>query len=296
MRVTTLINDVLDGVQQSEQSLQTALQQLSTGKRVNQPSDDPAASAAMVQNLSLSANVDQYTKNVSSLLSETQTADAALSSVVTSLTQAVTLGTGGANGTLSPANRQAVATQVQSLLANVVSQANTSYRGSFLFAGTASSATPFSVASGTPSGYQYNGNSGINTVQIGDSLTTQVNVPGDQIFSHPGADVLASLSGLVTALQTGSTAQIATATTAISTALNYVGQQRVTYGDISSQLTSQESFLSQETLTLATQQNSLINVDISVAATNPSQAEISHSAVLAAAAKVLPNTLLDYLK
>jgi flagellar hook-associated protein 3 FlgL len=296
MRVTTLVNDVISGVQLSEQSLQTALQQLSTGRRVNQPSDDPAASAAMVQNLSTSSNVDQYTKNVSSLLSETQTADSSLYSVVTLLTQAVTVGTQGASGSLSIVNKQALATQVQAILASVVSQANSSYSGSYLFGGTASSSAPFSAAAGTPSGYQYNGNSHTNTVQIGDSLSTQVNLPGNQIFTQPGSDVLAALNGLANALQTGTTAQIVTATAAITTAANYLGQQRVAYGNISSQLTSQETYLSQETLTLATQQSSLVGIDISVAATNLSEAEISHSAVLAAAAKVLPNTLLDYLK
>ncbi|HEY0794400.1 MAG TPA: flagellar hook-associated protein FlgL [Acidisarcina sp.] len=296
MRVTTLVNDVLSGVQQSEQSLQIALEQLSSGKRVNQPSDDPSASAEMVQNLSQSANVDQYTKNVSSLLSETQTADSSLYSVVTLLTQAITVGTQGANGALTTANKQALATQVQAILGNVVSQANSSYRGSYLFGGTASSAAPYTAAVGAPSGYQYNGNSNVNTVQIGDSLSTPTNIPGNQIFSQPGSDVLAALSGLVSALQTGTTPQIVAATAAITTASTYVGQERVALGNISSQLTSQESYLSQETLTLATQQNSLVGIDVSIAATNLSEAEISHSAVLTAAAKVLPNTLLDYLK
>jgi len=63
-----------------------------------------------------------------------------------------------------------------------------------------------------------------------------------------------------------------------------------------SQLSSQESYLGQETLTLTTQQTSLVGINLAVAATNLSQAELSNSAVLAAAAKVLPQTLLDYLK
>ncbi|HEY0759317.1 MAG TPA: flagellar hook-associated protein FlgL [Acidisarcina sp.] len=296
MRVTTILPDVLDSLQSSEQALQSAVLQISTGRRVNQISDDPAASASMIQSLASSANVDQFTRNVTSVEAEAQTADSALSSVVSELTQAVTFGTQGSNGALTPANRQAISAQVQGVLSEVVSQANLTYNNAYVFSGTATTTVPFTAGGTSASGYQYNGNSGVNTVQIGDALSTPSNVPGDQIFSKAGADVLGSLSQLVTALQGGTPAQIATATQSVSTAIDHVSQQRVLYGSIKGQLGSQESYLSQETLTLSTQQSALVGVDLSVAATNLSQAELSHNAVLAATAKVLPNTLLDYLK
>jgi len=94
-------------------SLNTALQQVSTGKSVSVPSDNPAAAAAMVQNTIETGDVDQYTQNVSTLQTTVQSASSALSSVVTSLTQAVSLGTEGANGTNSSADLQALAQQVQ---------------------------------------------------------------------------------------------------------------------------------------------------------------------------------------
>ena len=149
MRVTNMVPDTLYNIQQSQQALSTALQQVSTGLRVNQPSDDPAASANMVLSLASSANVDQYTKNISAVTSQMQTADSALSSVVTSLNTAVTLGTSGASGILSAANKQAIATQVQGVLANVVSQANASYQGAYLFGGSETTGPPVLPASTT---------------------------------------------------------------------------------------------------------------------------------------------------
>src|ERR1700761_2072482 len=116
MRVTSMVPDVQYNIQQSEQSVNTALQQLSTGKRVLQISDDPSASANMVRSLASSANVDRYTSNTTNVLARLQTADSALSSVVTSLNQAITLGTEGANGTVNSTNRQQIATQVQGVL------------------------------------------------------------------------------------------------------------------------------------------------------------------------------------
>jgi flagellar hook-associated protein 3 len=401
MRVTNMVPDTLYNIQQSQQALSTALQQVSTGLRVNQPSDDPAASADMVLSLASSANVDQYTKNISAVTSQMQTADSALSSVVTSLNTAVALGTSGASGILSTANKQAIATQVQGVLANVVSQANASYQGAYLFGGSETTAPPilpasttftsaqgtmapplaatlpltagsvttisdaatgktfvFTVAAGqtisnlstavanaaaagilspgttatinatgqlqissnsgstgimassndpvlgamtatpgteVPNAYAYVGNSTVNSVPVGDSLNVATNLPGSQIFTS-GANVLGALGGLVTALQSGTSTQIEAATNAVSTALAAVGEQRVPLDNSISQLNSQESYLGQETLSLTTQQTSLVGVNLAQAATSLSQAELQNSAVLAAAAKVLPETLLNYLQ
>ena len=78
--------------------------------------------------------------------------------------------------------------------------------------------------------------------------------------------------------------------------MTHVSQQRVPLDNSISQLSSQETYLGQETVTLKTQQTSLVGIDLAEAATNLSQAELTNSAVLAAAAKALPQTLLDYLK
>jgi flagellar hook-associated protein 3 FlgL len=294
MRVTSMMPDVQYQIQQSEQSLAMAVQQVSTGKRVNQLSDDPAASASMVLSLAESANLDTYTASATSIAAIMQTADSALSSVVSSLNQAITLGTGGANGTVLAANRQAIAGQVQSILSSVVSQANTTYQGSYLFGGSSTQNPPF-IASASASGYTYTGNSTVNSVQIGDAMAIELNIPGDKIFTS-AVNVLGSLANLVSALQTGTAADIGNATSGVTAALNYVGQQRVPLGNAISQVNSQESYLSQESVTLTTQQTSLVGINLAQAATNLSQAQLSQSAVLAAAAKVLPETLLNYLR
>jgi flagellar hook-associated protein 3 len=401
MRVANMLPDIQYQMQQSQQALATATQQLSTGLRVNQLSDDPTASANMVRSLAYSANVDQYTSNVSSVLPQMQSADSAISSIVTSLNSAVTLGTEGANGTETTANRQEIASQVQSILSSVIAQANTSFQGVYVFGGSDSTTTPFvpasttytssqgstasplaettaltagsvttisdattgetmtyqaaagdtiatlqsaiasavsagtlsagtsatinangqlsvgtnsatagivvssndavlgtmTAASGTEvaNAYAYVGSSGVNTVQVGDSMNVATNLPGNQLLTS-GPNVIGALTNLITALQTGSTAQIGTATTAVFSGLTYVGQQRVPLDNTISQLNSQESYLGQEKVTLTTQQTALVGISTADAATNLSQAQLVNSSVLAAAAKIMPQTLLDYLK
>jgi flagellar hook-associated protein 3 FlgL len=288
-----MVPGILADLQQSQMSLNTALQQVSTGKSVNMPSDNPAAAAEMVQNTMEQGDVDQYTQNVNSVLANVQEANSVLSGVVTSLTKAVSLGTEGANGTNTAQDRAEIATQVQGIFSTVLSAANTTFGGSYLFGGT-STATPY-TADSSSAGFTYNGNNDTNSVEIGDQTDVQFNLPGSQVFSNSATNVLGSLSSLVTALQTGSTAAIATATSAVDSAVSYVSQQQVFYGNAENQLNSQQTSLQQDTVTLSTQENNLIGVNMAVAATNLSQAETDNNAALAAAAKVLPTTLLNFL-
>jgi flagellar hook-associated protein 3 FlgL len=286
--------DILADLQQSQSTLNTALQQVATGLSVNVPSDNPAASAAMVQNTIETGNVDQYTKNISTVLASVESASSVLSNVVTALTQAVSLGTEGANGTNTTSNLQAIATQVQGVLSTIVSEANTSVAGAYLFGGTGSS-TPYTADTSSSTGYTYNGNTDETSVVVGDSLSVQVNLPGSQIFSDTSNNILGALSSLVTALQSGDTSGIETATNSLTSAIAFVGKQQAFYGNAENQLNSQDTFLQQETVTLASQATNLVGINLATAAANLSQAETENSAALAATAKVLPNTLLSYL-
>jgi flagellar hook-associated protein 3 FlgL len=297
MRVDPNLSSLLDiGIQGTEQALNTAVQQLATGQRVGAPSDDPAAATANLQSLAESANVDRYTKNGDAVLSQAQLADSALSNAVNELNQAITLGTQGADGSMTSENRATIATQVQSVLSDVVSQANTTFNGVGLFAGTSGAIPAFVADDSSPTGYSYQGNSGVNSAAVGDDLQVNVNVPGDQVFTNPNGNVLGSLKQLISALGSGTTTDIGDAVTAVRSALTNVSQQRVLYAGVVNQINAQENYLSQETISLTSQQQSLTGVDMSVAISNLTQAQIAHSTILAAAAKVLPTSLLDYLK
>jgi len=297
MRVNPdLQSSILAGIWQTQEQEHQALAQLSSGMRVNRPSDDPVAAGALVQNLASASRNDQYVQNVSSIQSLMQAADSALSSTVTSLTQAVTLGVQGANDTLSASDRQQIAQQLQGIQNSLLQAANLSVNGHYLFAGTATTTAPFALDSTAPDGVRYNGNSGTNSVTIADGRSIQVNLPGDQIFQHPGADVMGSLQQLINAMQSGTSTDISNATTQLRGALDYVSTARVFYGNGMSQLNDDSSFLQQQATNIKTQENTLVGVDMAQAITNLTKAQTDYQATLAAAGRVLPISLLDYLK
>jgi flagellar hook-associated protein 3 FlgL len=293
MRVTNLTDNLLTAIWQTQTDEQTALEQLSSGKRVNRPSDDPAAAAADVLNQAQQSQVDQYVQSTTSLNSLFQTADSALGTTVTALNQAVSLGTEGANGTMSAADLQTLAASVQGVLSQVVQMANTSYQGTYIVGGTAVTSTPFTSGN---NGVTYNGNDGVNQATIADGRTIQSNVPGSQLFMQPGFDVIGSLQQLITALQGGDSTAISNATTSVSNALSYLSAQRLFYTNGMNQISDEQTALNQESTNLKSEENSLVGVDMAQAAMAVTQAQTANQAVLAAAAKVLPINLLDYLQ
>lgn len=296
MRVNpNFTQDILADLYTAQNQEDITLQQLSTGQLINMPSDNPAGAAEMVQNQNQQAQTDQFLQNTSSVEGLLQTADSTLSTVVEAVNQAISLGTQGANGTNSGANLQAIAEQVEGIRNQVLQAANTSYQGNYIFAGTATNTTPFTLNSSAPDGVTYNGNTDVNTVQIAEGNSVQVNVPGSQIFQGTGGDVFGALQQLITALQSGNTTAVGTATTQLGTSLNYLSQQRVFYGNVVDQLNSNQNYLQQEQVNLQSEANSVDGVNMAQAATNLTQAQTTQSAALAALAKVIPQNLLQYL-
>lgn len=287
--------DLLAAIAQNRQAQNIALQQISTGQDVNQLSDNPAAAAEVTLNHAQNSQDSQYLQNISDLTSQANTASSTLSSVVQAMTQAISLGTEGANGTLSDADRQAIAQQMTGILNQVVSLANQTYQGSYIFAGTATSTQPFVLDSSRPDGVQYNGNTGVNSVTISQGNTIAVNVPGSQIFTNPNGDVLGALNGMITALQNNS--GLAAANTNLQQAFSQLNNQSVFYGNTLQQLQSAQTYLTSNQTQLAQQENSLIGADMATSITNLEQASTATSAILSATSQILSTmNLLNFLK
>jgi flagellar hook-associated protein 3 FlgL len=297
MRVNpNLQADMLSYLQISQNQEQTAIEQLATGRRVNLPSDDPAAAAANLVNDSRLAADDQYVQNIDSVKASMTTADSTLSSVITQLTQAISLGVEGANGTLSDSNREAIAQQISNIKDQILSLANTTFQGVYLFGGTATSSAPFIEDATSSSGVTYVGNDQTNQIGIGAGRQITTSVAGSKLFGSGGTDVFGALQTLVNALQSGSTSDVGTATTQLRTAFDGVNTSRVSYGNTLSGLTEQENFLGQEKVTLQDNENQLVAADPTKAASEMSQAALAQQAALEALAKAQSLSLLNYLQ
>ncbi|MGC2109391.1 MAG: flagellar hook-associated protein FlgL [Candidatus Korobacteraceae bacterium] len=298
MRISPQLSEiVLNALNNSDQAEQTALTQLTTGRRVNVASDDPAA-AALEVNISDEMNgCDQYLRSSGSIYSELQTADASLNSAVTAMQRVVTLGVEGANGTLSQQDRVTVAQEVRGISQQILNIANLSYSGSYVFGGTESTQPPYVLDNTAPGGVAYQGNDDTNQVQVEDGQMLVVNQPGSQLFSAAGANVFVALNDLATALEspTSTTQDIADANNEVSAAYNQLTSARTFYGSTVDQILSSQDFLNSEKLQLSQQQNITIGVDMNTAATSLTNAEEARNATVQAAASISGMSLMDYL-
>jgi flagellar hook-associated protein 3 FlgL len=297
MRVNPLPNpDLLAAIENTQQEIQTDEQQISTGRSVNVPSDNPVAAALLAQNADQISQTDQFQRSLGSVQGEIQNADSSLNSVITSLQQAIDLGVEGANGTLNATDRAAIVVQVQGIQSQLLSLANLTYQGNYVFGGTAAQTTPYVLDASSPSGVLYQGNTGVNKVSLGNNFALQTNLPGSQIFSSPGGDAFQSIQDLITSLQSNDTTSIGAAVNELSNALNHVNAQEVFYGNALNQLTSQSTYLSTESTQLAQQQNTEGAADLPADITNLTTAQTSLQATFASIAQTSQTNLFSYLR
>ncbi len=276
------VSNLATSLDQTQAMQQQLTSELSSGVRVTSLSVDPIASGENVLLLNQVQQDDSFTQTSSLVQGQLQVADSALGTVVSQLTQAISLATGASNGTLNSSQLQSVSNQLAGIRDEVTSLANTSYQGQYIFAGGQTSTTPFTTSNTTtPATTTYNGDAGVNLLQTPNGQTIQLNMPGSQIFTANGANnVFATLNKLVADFSAGVSAQTSVADTeALNTAMNYVSQQRVTLDNSLTRLTAASTAVTSEQTQLTAAQTNLIQADLPQISTQLSLAETQQTAL-----------------
>ena len=204
----------------SLQSDQAKLQQqISTGKRITSPSDDPVASARALEISSAQSANTKFADTRQTAQLKLNTFESNLTSVTSLLVSTQSTLVGAGNASLSDTERGFIASELKGSLDALIGLANTQdASGNYLYAGFKSSTTPF-VANAT--GATYAGDSNQQLLQVDAQRQMAVNTTGDNVFQGGGNDIFATLSNLVTLLNTPITnaATQAAYNTGISTAI-----------------------------------------------------------------------------
>jgi flagellar hook-associated protein 3 FlgL len=293
------VSNLVGSLDQTQSTLQQLTSELSSGVRVTSLSEDPVAAGENVLLLNQMQQDDTFTQNSSLVTGQLQVADSALGSVVSQLTQAISLATCANNGTMNANDVKSIGNQLSGILGEVQSLANTSYQGQFIFAGGQTSTTPFSTSTATsPAVTTYSGDEDINYLLTPDGQKIQLNLPGDQIFAGAGSnDVFSALNHLVADYSGGvvNSAQAESDTQALTTALDYVSQQRVTIDNSITQLSASASAVSNEEAELTSAQTSLMQADVAKISTQLSLAETQQTALEDVISKLGSGSLFDKL-
>lgn len=287
------LSSALDQTQATQEQLS---QELSSGIRVTSIGDDPVAAAQNVQLLNSIQQDDSFTQTTSLTQGLLQVTDSTLGSVVTQLNQALSLADQANNGTLNASDLKSISNQIAGLRDEVLSLANTNYQGQYIFGGSQTSGPPFTLdTSVTPATVTYNGDSNVDTLQSPTGQSIQLNLPGNQVFTSPTADVLGTLNNLVADYASGTGGSGVTDTAALNTALNFVSQQRVTIDDSITRLNDASGAATEQATQLTAVQTNLIQADIPAISTQLSLVQSQQSALISVIAALGQGSLFDKL-
>lgn len=284
MRVDpSYMTNLVGSLDQAQANQQQLTAELSSGVAITSLSQNPVASGENVLLLNQIQQDDSFTQSTSLVTGQLQVADSTLGSVVSQLTQAISLATQANNGTENASDVKSISNQISGILDEVQSLANTSYQGQYIFAGGQTLTTPFTTSNATsPSVTTYNGDSDINYLVTPNGQKIQLNVPGSQIFLGAGSNsVFGALNALVKDYASGAvdTSQAVSDTAALSTALNYVSQQRVTVDNSISQVTAAGDAVTNAQTQLTSAQTSLMQADVGQVSTQLSLSETQQTAL-----------------
>lgn len=158
-------------------------QEVATGRRINRPSDDPAAALRILPLRSDLRNLGQLSNNVSLARETLNTSASSLEDASGVMARVRELTTQASNGTLSGNDRKSNAAEVDQLLSQILGIANSRSGDRFLFGGTEDGSPPFSmITAGQHSRATYNGNRDSLEIDVAPGVSTALNIPGDSIF------------------------------------------------------------------------------------------------------------------
>jgi flagellar hook-associated protein 3 FlgL len=298
MRIATntISGSALNQIMDLTNSLSTLQNQVSTGQRVSQPSDNPAAVGQLINLQAEQQRLAQYEQNASTALNLSQASTSALTNLKSISDNASEIATTGSS-TENATEATAYATQVNQLLEQAVQSANSTLNGTYLFNGTSSPTAPFQVtrdANGniTQIAPLSSGNAPA-PIQLSDAASVS---PYTSAATNQGlADFLKNLVSLRDALTANDSSAVATVSSSLqtteSTLIDSISQQGAVQSGI--------QIIQSQQQTSATNLDSLVSknrdADMAQAMTQLSQAQVAYQAALQSTALIMSKSLIDYL-
>jgi len=273
------------------QALFKIQQEISSGKRINTPSDDPFGTTQVMQSTELQAGLTQYMANLNTAQGSLTFTDQALSNTSTLATQAYQYAVSGANAATDQQSRDAMAQEVATLQQQLVQLANSQGpSGQYLFAGQQNATAPFAVNGNTLS---YSGDGNDVIVQTSPTDTMVVNTQGQAMYT----DLYNQLESLKNDLQGGNSGALSdTDISALQGSINTVNSARGEVGaklQLVTNLTSQYQTRSDQ---LTTSISNVQDVNMAQAISDYGSASLAYQAALSVATQGFKMSILNFIQ
>lgn len=290
-RVThlTVQRQTLSNLQGNLTSMADLQAKLSSGKKITVPSDDPAGASDVLRLRGEQRALTQYARNATDGDSWLTTVDAALQSSMTAMRRARDLSIQGGNGGLGPTSREALAAEIEGVRDTLMDQANASYAGRSVFAGTSDAGRAFQPD------YSWTGTAGASVDRrVGDATTVRVDADGSAVFGEGATSVFALLDQVAATLRSGGDST--THLNAIDDRMDAMLTELSSVGARQNQVGSAQTSIVSNQLTTKTQLSGIEDIDLAQTILDIQMQEVAYNGALGAAAKVLQPSLMDFLR
>lgn len=302
MRIATAYaqQSALDSITERQTRLVQSQEQLSSGKRVNRPSDDPSAAAEAERLRSRESRMDADRRAIGHAREMLSNADAAIGDATGVLQSARDALLSAGNATLSAKDRANVAVQLRHMREQLVSVANRGDgQGGFVFGGQGTAVAPFAS-----DGSAYAAPAG--TMKVGQAYASEVSFDGSQHFTavaSPGGpeNIFARLDAVIATLEDPATSAAAAHSAAgdaigsVDRTLDRLATTRTVVGERLKGVDMHEQALETGSIQLKSRLSDLVDVDIAAAITQFTQNQSASEVALKAYAQVSRLTLFNEL-
>jgi len=294
MRITSTeqYQSLLNSIQNIQVRMAQDQLEITTGNKINQLSDNPAGAADIVRLTADKSEINQYATTAATGQDRLNYTDNVLNTVQQMVQQVIT------TGETAPSNPTATSVaadtaQINGLLNQLVSTANTSYQGVSLFGGSVTNKPPYVVQAGGSVTYQ--GNSTATHLQVGQNAALQVGIPGDQVFSG-SINVFDAVQQLSAAISSGNKSAVQTQVKNLLQYYDSVSDVRTQVGSLINQAQGVQSALQSYELARAADQSNVQSANIAQVSIDFTQTETALQAAMAVGARMSQVSLLDYIK
>jgi flagellar hook-associated protein 3 FlgL len=292
----------LSNLQQIQNRIGTAEQQLSSGLRVSVASDDPDEISSILQLRAQIAGVQQTQENLSNATPQVESGENAIQQSIQVLDTATSLATEAAGSTSNAGQRQDEIPQVQGLLQQLLSLSQTAVNGQYIFSGDLSGQPQYTLAANGSSVQQMTQPGPAGQIQDANGLPISIGLTAQQIFDDQDANgnptaasAFAAVTGLLTALQNDDGQGILTAVTNIQTASAHLNDESSFYGAAQNDLTAAGNSASQALIQLQQQLSNEQDADAAQSSLDLTTATTAEQAAMSAQAMLKPQSLFNYL-
>ncbi len=292
MRVSNsvLYSQALGNTQRALKEIGHYQQMISSGLRVENPSDDPTAVTGIMRSSSALRALEQYKENLASAGSRLAVENDVLDQLTDILSRAKELGISQGGDTATAASRSAVREEVEGLRDFVIELGNTQWIGSFLFAGEYADTKPFSATGPDPTRPP----TGTHQVEGGAGAFYDVNHSGQEIFVDTG--ILDALENMATALGSDSgpdiRASISDLDSAFADIQELIGELGARMHQVDTAVANAEALEGN----LQTFRSDLQDADLEEVVSKLVGRQVSYEAAMMTNARILQSTLTDYLR